>query len=156
MQKYLDQIDGVMETEAGFANGTTLKPTYQQVCKDNTGHAETVRVVYNEDKLPLEKLLKLYFESIDPTAVNRQGGDQGVQYRTGIYYVEEEQKAVIRQQLAELQKSYAEPVAVECLPLDNFYAAEEYHQKYLEKNPEGYSHLTTEMFDRAYEESRKN
>ena len=85
-QKYLDQIDGVLETEVGFANGRTEHPSYEEVCHNNTGHAETVRVVYDSQKLPLAKLLGFYFRSINPTSVNRQGGDSGSQYRTGIYY----------------------------------------------------------------------
>ena len=87
-QKYLDQIDGVLETEVGFANGCTEHPSYEEVCHNNTGHAETVRVVYDSQKLPLAKLLGFYFRSINPTSVNRQGGDSGSQYRTGIYYTD--------------------------------------------------------------------
>ena len=128
-QKYLDQIDGVLETEVGFANGHTEHPSYEEVCHNNTGHAETVRVVYDSQKLPLAKLLGFYFRSINPTSVNRE-------------------------QLQELGKHYDQPIAVECLPLANFYPAEEYHQKYLEKNPNGYCHLDPGLFEQAYEQSR--
>lgn len=155
MQKYLDQIDGVCETEVGFANGKTLSPTYREVCQDDTGHAETVRVVFDNDKLSLEKLLHLYFEAIDPTSLNQQGEDTGVQYRTGIYFTDTALEQTIRTELNALQKHYDKPIVVECMELQNFYPAEEYHQKYLEKNPEGYCHLKSEMFQKAYEESRK-
>ncbi len=153
-QKYLDQIDGVLETEVGFANGCTEHPSYEEVCHNNTGHAETVRVVYDSQKLPLAKLLGFYFRSINPTSVNRQGGDSGSQYRTGIYYTDPVEEPVIRAQLQELGKHYDKPIAVECLPLTNFYPAEEYHQKYLEKNPNGYCHLDPGLFEQAYEQSR--
>lgn len=145
-QKYLDQLKAVVETEVGYANGTTEHPSYEEVCHNNTGHAETVRVVYDDEQISLEELLQFYFRSINPTSINRQGEDQGSQHRTGIFYTEAQQEPVIREQLAELAKNYDKPIVVECLPLNNFYPAEEYHQKYLEKNPHGYCHLDPSMF----------
>lgn len=145
-QKYMDQLKAVSETEVGFANGKTENPSYEDVCHCNTGHAETVRVVFEDSKISLEELLRYYFRSINPTSVNRQGEDSGSQYRTGIYYVAEEQKPIIEKELAELATHYDKPIAVECLPLENFYPAEEYHQKYLEKNPHGYCHLDPSLF----------
>lgn len=145
-QKYLDQLKAVVETEVGYANGTTEHPSYEEVCHNNTGHAETVRVVYDDEQISLEELLQFYFKSINPTSINRQGEDQGSQYRTGIFYTEAQDEPVIREQLADLAKGYDKPLAVECLPLNNFYPAEEYHQKYLEKNPHGYCHLDPSMF----------
>ncbi len=139
-QKYFDLMEGVRETEVGYANGPTVHPTYEQV-KGHAGHAETVRVVYDGDVLPLNTLLENYFQVIDPTAVNHQGEDYGVQYRTGIYYTDETDGAVAREALARLAGKYDAPIRVECLPLENFYPAEEYHQKYLEKNPNGYCHI---------------
>ena len=139
-QKYFDLIPGVMETQVGYANGPTENPTYEDV-KHDSGHAETVRVVYDPQKLPLDALLEKYFLVIDPTAVNRQGWDAGIQYRTGIYYTDPADEEVIREALRSLAKKYDAPIAVECLPLQNFYPAEEYHQKYLEKNPGGYCHI---------------
>ena len=139
-QKYFDLIPGVLETEVGYANGPTRNPTYQQV-KAHLGHAETVRVVYDDEKLPLETLLEAYFRVIDPTSVNRQGEDEGIQYRTGIYYTEEGDKPVIEACLRALQARYAAPIVVEHEPLRAFDSAEEYHQKYLEKNPGGYCHI---------------
>ena len=139
-QKYFDLMTGVTETEVGYANGPTANPSYQDVCAD-AGHAETVRVAYDPEQLPLRALLEAYFRVIDPVSVNKQGGDEGIQYRTGIYYVDEADLSVIRAALDELAKGYDRPLAVECLPLQNFYPAEEYHQKYLEKNPNGYCHI---------------
>ena len=139
-QKYFDLMDGVIETEVGYANGPTENPSYEDV-KHDSGHAETVRVVYDPDALPLDQLLSAYFRVIDPTSVNKQGGDAGIQYRTGIYYIDEEDAAVSKAALDALAKQYDKPLAVECMPLENFYPAEEYHQKYLEKNPGGYCHI---------------
>ena len=139
-QKYFDLIPGVTETEVGYANGLTENPTYEAVCRDS-GHAETVRVTYDPDILPLRALLDAYFKVIDPVSVNRQGHDEGIQYRTGIYFTDESDLPTIRGALSDLAQNYAQPLAVECLPLQNFYPAEEYHQKYLEKNPSGYCHI---------------
>lgn len=139
-QKYFDLTDGVVETEVGYANGPTANPSYEEV-KRHAGHAETVRVVYDAEALPLTALLEAYFRVIDPTSVNKQGEDVGIQYRTGIYYTDAADLPVIRAALEKLQKSYDAPLAVECMPLESFYSAEEYHQKYLEKNPNGYCHI---------------
>ena len=139
-QKYFDLLPGVVETEVGYANGPTANPSYEEV-KRHSGHAETVRVVYDPDALPLPALLDAYFRIIDPTAVNRQGGDVGVQYRTGIYYADTGDLPVIEARLENLARQYDRPLAVEVRPLENFYSAEEYHQKYLEKNPGGYCHI---------------
>ncbi len=148
-EHYLKQIRGVVSTEAGYANGITENPTYQEVCTDKTRFAETVHVAYDPAILRLDFLLRLYFKAIDPTSLNRQGGDSGTQYRTGIYYTDEEDLPVIRQVFGEVQASYPEPLAVEVRPLENFYDAEEYHQDYLAKNPSGYCHIPLELFEFA-------
>ena len=139
-QKYFDMLDGVLATEVGYANGPTANPTYEQV-KHHSGHAETVRIAYDADRLPLSDLLEAYFRVIDPTSVNRQGEDEGVQYRTGIYFADPADEPVARAALKKLAGGYDRPIAVELKPLENFYSAEEYHQKYLEKNPNGYCHI---------------
>ena len=139
-QKYFDLIDGVVETEVGYANGPIPHPSYEQV-KAHAGHAETVRVVYNPEVLPLTRLLDAYYRVIDPTSVNRQGEDEGVQYRTGIYYTDAEDLPTLRASLDRLAAGLDKPLAVELKPLENFYSAEEYHQKYLEKTPNGYCHI---------------
>ena len=141
VEKYMSNIPGVLETEVGFANGSTLNPTYQQVRYENTGHAETVRVVYDAEILPLEKLLRLFFRIIDPVSVDRQGEDEGHQYRSGVYHESDADAAVIEAELEKLEKQVGEKLAVENLRLEHFFAAEEYHQKYLDKNPTGYCHV---------------
>ena len=141
VEKFMSAVRGVTETEVGFANGYVDAPSYRQVCDTDTGHAETVRVVYDEDVLPLEKLLMLFYKVIDPTSFERQGGDAGNQYRTGVYYTDEADRTVIEASLAALAEQYDAPIVVECLPLRCFYPAEEYHQKYLDKNPDGYCHV---------------
>lgn len=148
-EKYLFLVDGIVETEVGYANGNTENPTYEDVCYKDTGHAETVKVLYDPAKITLEYILKLYYDVIDPTAVNRQGFDIGTQYRTGIYYVDINDKNIILDSIKELQKSYKDPIAIEVKPLENYYVAEEYHQKYLDKNPNGYCHIGRDKFEKA-------
>jgi methionine-S-sulfoxide reductase len=148
-EKYLSSIPGIVSTEVGYANGTTENPTYQEVCHNNTGHAETVKVIYDPKEIRLEFILSLYYDVIDPISVNRQGADIGTQYRTGIYYIDESDLPVIKESLDMLQKKYDQPIAIELKPLDNYYPAEEYHQKYLDKNPNGYCHIRREKFDQA-------
>ncbi|MDD2484176.1 MAG: peptide-methionine (R)-S-oxide reductase MsrB [Eubacteriales bacterium] len=149
MEKYIAAIRGVMKTQAGYANGKTENPTYEDVCYKDTGHAETVKVVFNPEIITLSFLLELYYDAIDPVSVNRQGGDSGVQYRSGIYYVEESDKAIILKSIARLQKRIGKPIAVEVAVLQNFTPAEEYHQKYLDKNPSGYCHIGGDKFKKA-------
>lgn len=149
VEKYLSLIDGVVETETGYANGNTANPTYEDVCRRGTGHAETVRVRYDTDIIDLAFLLDQYYEIINPTSLNRQGGDVGTQYRTGIYYIDEADIAIIEDSLANLQKKHSEDLAIEALPLSNYYPAEEYHQNYLAKNPGGYCHVGAAEFAKA-------
>ena len=139
-QKFLDQFPGVLETETGYANGSTDHPSYRDVCQ-GSGHAETVRVVYDESVLSLDQLLDYYFMSIDPLSVNRQGGDTGIQYRTGIYYEDDSLLPGIQKAWDRKAAQAGQDLAVEVLPLDRFWPAEEYHQKYLDKNPGGYCHI---------------
>ena len=140
LQKFFDQFEGVLETEVGYANGPDAAPSYQDVCNDS-GHAETVKIVYDEDKLSLEQLLGYYFMVIDPLSVNRQGHDEGIQYRTGVYYTDESRLPAIRAVFEHEQEKAGAPLAVALEPLKNFFSAEEYHQKYLDKNPGGYCHI---------------
>ena len=148
-EHFFKQIEGVTETEVGFANGHTAKPTYKEVYTDTTGYVETVHVKYNPDVADLEFLLQMFFKAIDPTSVNKQGHDEGTRYRTGIYYTDAEDLPIINKVYAEEQANYPMPLAVEKLPLENFYTAEEYHQDYLDKNPTGYCHLPTALFEFA-------
>lgn len=148
-EKYLEQVAGILFTEVGYANGLTKNPTYEEVCHNNVGHAETVKVIYDDDIIGLSYLLKLYYDVINPTSINRQGGDVGSQYRTGIYYTDYKDIDIIHSSIEELQKKYDKKIAIEVLPLTNYYKAEEYHQKYLTKNPQGYCHIGVDKFEKA-------
>lgn len=147
-QAYLQRIPGVVETEVGYANSVEPNPTYERVCSGSTEAAEAVHVLYDPERLPLPLLLQAYFGSINPTNVNHQGNDVGTQYRTGIYWVDDEDAAVVRKALDELQSVCDAPVAVEALPLENFYRADIVHQDYLIKNPTGYCHVDLRAADR--------
>jgi len=142
-------IHGVTATQAGYANGSTANPAYEQVCRGDTGFAETVKVEYDESLVSLITLLRAFFEIIDPLSVNKQGPDTGIQYRSGIYHNDPGDSEVIIRFVRALQKKYDKPFATEVLPLSNFYPAEDYHQHYLEKNPSGYCHISISAFERA-------
>lgn len=150
-EKYLEDIKGIIETEVGYANGNTENPTYQEVCHNITGHAETVKVTYAETQISLSFILEMYYDVINPVSINKQGEDFGLQYRTGIYYVDAEDEEIIKQSIAKLQSKYKEKIAIEVKPLSNYYKAEEYHQKYLDKNPNGYCHIRKDKFEKAKE-----
>ncbi len=145
-EAFFKLLRGVTATSVGYANGRTDNPTYEAVCRDNTGHAETVRIDYDADVLALPLILDLYYATIDPTSVNKQGGDIGEQYRTGIYYIDEEDRPIIEASLEELSQRYRAPIVVECQALEQFFPAEDYHQDYLDKNPTGYCHIRPELF----------
>ncbi len=148
-EHYMKQIPGVRETEAGFANSTVEHPTYRQVCAGGTHAAEAVRVVYEPVILALDELVQLYLRSVEPFNVNRQGEDEGEQYRTGIYYVDPEDEPVIRACLEALAAQAGRVPAIELAPLKNFFPAEAEHQDYLEHHPKGYCHLAPELFEEA-------
>ena len=143
------QIDGVIDTATGFANGNPdapTNPTYEEVYTDQTGYAETVRIRYDETHIGLRFLLKIFFMSIDPTSLNQQGHDVGTRYRTGIYYTDSEDLPIINDVMAAQQSLHSQPLAVEVEPLHLFFPADDYHQDYLDKNPNGYCHLPLELF----------
>jgi len=144
-EAFMERLYGVYDVTSGYANGTTESPTYEEVITGDTGHAETVHVTYDTTKVDLSTLLLYYFKIIDPTSVNKQGNDVGSQYRTGIYYGDEADEVVIQAAIEEVQKKYSKPVVVEVLPLANYTLAEEYHQDYLEKNPNGYCHVDLDI-----------
>ena len=141
VEEFLSRINGVIETEVGYANGRTLNPTYEDVCNKNTYFAESCYVTYDENIVSLEEILKEYWSIIDPTSLNKQGNDVGSQYRTGIYYLDEEDLDIIIKSKSENQKNYDKKIVTEVTPLVNYYKAEDYHQKYLKKNPNGYCHI---------------
>ncbi|MDD4779626.1 MAG: peptide-methionine (S)-S-oxide reductase MsrA [Tissierellia bacterium] len=141
LQAYFDLKKGIVETVVGYANGNTENPTYEQVCTNATGFAETVYIKYDENEISLVEILEKFWKVIDPTSLNKQGGDIGTQYRTGIYYTDEKDLSIIKESLLNESKKYNKPIVTEVEKLRNFYRAEEYHQKYLEKNPNGYCHI---------------
>ncbi len=145
-EHYFRNIEGIVSTEVGFANGNTQSPIYEQVYTDTTGYAEAVHVTYDPSKLPLEELIRDFFCAIDPLSLNKQGEDEGTRYRTGVYYSDPEELETIRKVFGEEQEKYSEPLAVELQPLRNFFPADERHQDYLVKNPDGYCHLPLKIF----------
>ncbi len=145
-EHFLKLVPGVIATEVGYANSIVPNPSYKEVCTGRTDAAETVKVVYDADSVSLPFLLGLYFKTIDPTSLNRQGNDRGTQYRTGIYYTDPADKPVVDEALHELSLKYLDPIEVESMPLKNFYQAEDYHQDYLDNNPGGYCHLDPSLF----------
>ena len=153
LQGYIRQIPGIVSTEVGYANGPTTNPSYEDVCHDS-GHVEALKVIYDADTLSLDHLIQYFLRAIDPFSINKQGGDEGIQYRTGIYYTDSLDKAIIETTLARAQSFESKPFAIEVLPLDNYYSAEEYHQDYLDKNPSGYCHISPELMKMARETQR--
>ena len=145
-QHFFAQVGGVREAVCGYANGHTQNPKYEEVYTDTTGFAETVKVTYNPSRIGLEELTDLFFCIIDPLSLNRQGHDEGTRYRTGIYYTDPEERAVIEKVYAREEARQGQPLVVELKPLQNFFPAEERHQDYLDKNPDGYCHLPFKAF----------
>lgn len=154
-EHFLKQIRGVENTQVGYANGNIANPTYQQVCTGKTNFVETVKVEYDPKEVDLKFLIDLFFKTIDPTSLNKQGNDRGTQYRTGIYYTDPADLPVIRAAVDELAKGYSKPLVVEIEPLTNFYPAEDYHQDYLDKNPGGYCHINPALFEMARKANKK-
>ena len=151
MEQLMQSIPGVIDAESGYANGTCeADADYKTVCKGETGFRETVRVEYDPEQVSLDALLLAYFYVIDPTVQNRQGNDRGSQYQTGVYYTNESARETVKR-IAEIERGRSEKFFVEIGPLKNYYPAEEYHQNYLEKNPNGYCHIPRaemELFSR--------
>lgn len=154
MEHFLQFIRGVEKTQVGYANSIKENPTYEEVCTGTTKAAETVKVLYNPEVLSLKLLLETFFKAIDPTSVNKQGGDVGLQYRTGIYYTASTDVPIIKAVMQEVATQYNLPIATEVKTLENFYPAEDYHQDYLDKNPTGYCHIRQDLFRLAKEVNR--
>nr|WP_295776973.1 peptide-methionine (S)-S-oxide reductase MsrA [Rhodoferax sp.] len=135
------QVKGVLDVESGYTNGRVRNPSYEQVCTGSTGHNEVVKLVYDPAQISTREVLEIFFVIHDPTTLNRQGNDSGTQYRSGIYFSTPEQQAVAQEVIAEMAASgtYSRPIVTEVVALDNYWAAEEYHQDYFERNPnQGY------------------
>jgi len=141
VEAYYQRLKGVEKTRVGYANGKFPNPTYEQVKTGETNFVEAVEIYYDENIISFRTILEHLFRFIDPTSLNRQGGDIGTQYRTGIYYEDEESHQEALKFIQEKQAEYDKPIVVEVKSLENFYEAEEYHQKYLDKNPYGYCHV---------------
>lgn len=141
MEEVFRKVPGVTSTEVGYEGGTVVQPRYEQVSEGNTGHAESIRIQFDPKKISYEDLLKIYFRMHDPTTLNRQGNDVGTQYRSEIFYMNESQKKTAEKviQIVDKSKKWSKPVVTKVEAATPFYAAEEYHQKYLVKNPNGYN-----------------
>ena len=138
VEKYFSMARGVLDTKVGYANGTLPNPTYEDLKHGKDNASETVMIMFDENQVSLEKLLELYLRVVDPYSINKQGEDEGIQYRTGVYYIEMSDREIIKNYFKkELKNDYK----IEVLPLASFYLAEEYHQDYLNKNPQGYCHI---------------
>lgn len=155
VEAYFQRIPGVVDAVSGYANGRTAHPTYEQVIQ-GSGHAETVLVTYNPAQISLNDVLRRYFRIINPLSVNQQGNDRGEQYRTGIFYTDKADLPVIEQAMAAEQAKYAgKKLAVLVEPLRNFYPAEDYHQDYLNKHPNGYCHIDLSLADKPLPQEAK-
>lgn len=139
VEGYFAQIEGVTQTRVGYSNGTTKETTYQEIKK--TDHAEVIYLKYDNEKVSLNEILQHYFRIIDPTSINKQGEDEGRQYRTGIYYVDEETRKKVVEFIDSIKANFNKPIVVEVEKVNNYIDAEEYHQRYLDKNPNGYCHV---------------
>jgi peptide-methionine (S)-S-oxide reductase len=139
VEAVFELVDGVSAVESGYCNGAVVRPSYEQVCTGTTGHAEVVRVSYDEAQISLREVLEIFFVVHDPTTLNRQGNDAGTQYRSGIYFERAEDEAVAREVLADVQAAMGGRVVTELLPLANYSKAEAYHQHYFANHPgQGY------------------
>lgn len=141
MEAFARQLPGVLDVQAGYANGWTAMPTYEAVCRQDTGYSETVEVIYDGEELPLALLAEAFLAVIDPTSRDQQGNDRGNQYRSGIYYTEEAERPLLEAVLRQEQVHYDAPIVTELEPLRRFYPAEAEHQNYLAVHPGGYCHL---------------
>ena len=147
VEAYISRLKGVNQTEVGYANGHDLAPTYEKVCTGKTGHTECVKVTYNPRIISLDEIMEEFFKIIDPFSINRQGADVGTQYRSGIYWQDPSQRSTVIRFLNQKQKQAKRKIAVEANEISNFFPAEDYHQKYLEKNPQGYCHVDLNLID---------
>ena len=141
LEAVYDEVEGVVSVESGYAGGNPAQPSYQQVCTGTTGHAEVVQVTFDPRRISYKEILEIFFTIHNPTTLNRQGADVGTQYRSVIFYHDEGQKETAGQVMREIEAAgiWDNPLVTQLVPLDNFYAAEAYHQEYFKKNPyQGY------------------
>ena len=147
VEAFISRLKGVNSTEVGYANGIDLAPTYEKVCSGKTKHTECVKATYNPEIITLEEILENFYKIIDPFSKNRQGADIGTQYRSGIYWQEDSQKEIVLNFLKSKQMNSSKKIQIEAHGINCFYPAEEYHQKYLEKHPEGYCHVDLNLIN---------
>lgn len=145
VDRYFSNLKGVSSVTSGYANGNYLNPTYEDVCSNIATHTEAVLIKYDSNLLTLDVILNHFFRIIDPFSLNKQGNDIGIQYRSGIYYENEEDHKIILNYINKLQKNYDKKIVVEVEELKNYSLAEEYHQDYLLKNPNGYCHINLDL-----------
>jgi peptide-methionine (S)-S-oxide reductase len=138
LEAVFKEVDGVEEVTSGYTGGTTVNPTYQEVCTGTTGHAEAVQLTFNPGKISYREILQIFFSVHDPTTLNRQGGDVGTQYRSAIFYHNEPQRAVAEAVIKELNEAHLwkKPIVTQLVALEKFYPAEDYHREYFSRHPE--------------------
>jgi methionine-S-sulfoxide reductase len=141
VEAYYKKLKGIGETNCGYANGNIKNPRYEDLKYKRATHVEAVELFYDPKLINLNKILEHLFRMIDPTSLNKQGGDEGIQYRTGIYYQDENDRKISEEFIKQEQKKYSKKIMVEILKEYEFYNAEDYHQDYLDKNPNGYCHV---------------
>jgi peptide-methionine (S)-S-oxide reductase len=136
VEAIFQQLEGVIDVKSGYAGGKIKNPTYKQVCEGDTGHAEVIQIVYNSNKITFKQLLEVFFKTHDPTTLNRQGADEGTQYRSSIFYHSPEQKEIADKIIKELDTSgaYSNKIVTLLEPITDFYVAEDYHQNYFNQN----------------------
>lgn len=151
LQKYYSMVKGVIETTVGYSGGDKKFPKYEEVCAEVTGHTEAVIIKYDPEKTNIPKLLDHFFFIVDPTTLNYQKNDYGTHYRSALFYNDNNEKKLIEDYIQNIQKNYKNKIVVELIPAKEFWAAENYHQDYLNKNPYGYCHITYKHFNRIKE-----
>ena len=154
VEAYFKLIDGVTNTQVGYANGHKDNPTYEEVCQHATGHAEACQITYDPSRITLAALLTAFWRIVDPTVLNRQGHDVGDQYRTGIYYEDTGEFKIIKSSLQEEQKKYKKVIVTQVEPLIRFWDAETMHQDYLDKHPNGYCHIPIAALKKEFKKAK--
>jgi len=138
IEAILLEVDGVEHVISGYTGGTTVNPTYQEVCTNNTGHAESVQVTFDPARISYREILEIFFSIHDPTTLNQQGADKGTQYRSAVFYHDEQQRAIVEKLIKDLNESrlWKKPIVTQIVPLDKFYPVEDYHREYFSQHPE--------------------
>ena len=153
VEAFFAKFKGIKATRVGYMDGEKDNPTYEEVCS-NSKHSEVVEVTFDPSEISFVEVLKYFFLIIDPTSLNKQGNDVGVQYRTAIYYLDDKQKQIALDFIAKKQKDYDQPIVVEVTAASTFWEAEKYHQQYLAKNPTGYCHLNLPQLFRNIDQEK--